>query len=161
MQSGAVGTLFCEVHKLLLEWAHPLSQNLLTLWHLPNIWYSTLQISGFFAHGARLLWMEEELGKETCIDHVSCVWSLCFGNLQFFRSWWVLSGVFSDPFCYTCGFFYFNKLTPIENYLTPLPSFSLPFHLFAVPFPFFVHLCSGSADCVLLCLPSRAFNFVE
>lgn len=50
-----------------------------------------------------------KLEKEACIDHMACDWSLCFGNLQFFRNWRVLSGVFSVPFCYTCGFFFFNK----------------------------------------------------
>lgn len=66
-QSSAVGTLSCEVHKLLLEWACPLSQNLVTLLHLPNIWYSnTLQISEFFCQPSQTWPVTGHCALEIC-----------------------------------------------------------------------------------------------
>lgn len=86
-----------------------------------------------------------KLEKETCIEHVACDWSLCFGNLQFCRSWWVLPAVFSVPFCYTCAFFFFNKnSSPLKILWIHCPHFPSPsiclHYLFSFSFIYYLAL---------------------
>lgn len=160
-QSSAVGALSCEDHKLLFEWAHPLSQNLVNF--CICLIFDTPTHHRFLWVFCQLLWMGRKHEKVAYIDHMACDWSLCFGNLQFFRSWWVLSGVFSVSFCYICSFFFFNKNSrPLKILWLHCPHFPSPsiclHYLFC--FSFIYSLVLQIKKC-LICLPSRAFHFIE